>query len=143
MVIGLPVIAAAQSTNWVYTGSLNTAREDHTATLLLNGKVLVTGGQGNYGSLASAELYAGGVSMPFQITSIVQTNASDLLIAWNTTGTSNIVQVSPGAVADGSFSTNSFMDLTNIVVTTATTNFWDVGALTNGAARYYRIRSPQ
>ena len=39
------------------TGSLNTARYLHTATLLLNGKVLVTGGFGMDGNLASVELY--------------------------------------------------------------------------------------
>jgi IPT/TIG domain/Bacterial Ig-like domain (group 2)/Galactose oxidase, central domain len=42
------------------TGSLGTAREDHTATLLQNGKVLIAGGdnfQGGGASLASAELY--------------------------------------------------------------------------------------
>jgi hypothetical protein len=39
------------------TGSLNTARSYHTATLLNNGLVLVTGGYGNSGYLASAELY--------------------------------------------------------------------------------------
>src|SRR5205823_11828316 len=38
------------------TGSLNTAREFHTATLLPNGKVLVAGGVGG-DVLASAELY--------------------------------------------------------------------------------------
>ncbi len=79
---------------------------------------------------------------PFQITSIVRTNVNDLLITWNTTGTSNIVQVGPGVGAAGSFSTNSVTDLTNIVVTTATTNLWDVGAATNRPTRYYRVRSP-
>src|SRR5262249_22656913 len=40
------------------TGNMNTARENHTATLLSNGEVLVTGGDNNTdGYLASAELY--------------------------------------------------------------------------------------
>jgi N-acetylneuraminic acid mutarotase len=43
---------------WVATGSLNTARHNHTATLLRNGKVLVAGGSNENGvALASAELY--------------------------------------------------------------------------------------
>ena len=45
---------------WSDTGSLNTAREYHTATLLPNGKVLVAGGVGDTGFsglLSSAELY--------------------------------------------------------------------------------------
>ena len=39
------------------TGSLNTARYGHTATLLPNGKMLVAGGGGSSGFLSSAELY--------------------------------------------------------------------------------------
>ena len=39
------------------TGSLNDARCFHTATLLPNGKVLITGGSGTLNTLASAELY--------------------------------------------------------------------------------------
>ena len=35
---------AASSGTFALTGSLNTARYDHTATLLQNGQVLVTGG---------------------------------------------------------------------------------------------------
>ena len=45
------------SGTWTATGSLATARDGHTATLLPNGKVLVAGGAGSSGSLASAELY--------------------------------------------------------------------------------------
>jgi hypothetical protein len=42
---------------WTPTGSLNTAREVHTATLLPDGTVLVAGGYGYGGYLASAEIY--------------------------------------------------------------------------------------
>ena len=46
------------SGTWTATGSLNTARFLHTATLLPNGKVLVAGGYNStLGYLASAELY--------------------------------------------------------------------------------------
>ncbi len=39
------------------TGSLNTARGYHTATLLNNGMVLIAGGFNSSGALTSAELY--------------------------------------------------------------------------------------
>ena len=46
------------SGTWTATGSLNTARYYHTATLLPNGMVLVAGGMDSGGSAsASAELY--------------------------------------------------------------------------------------
>src|SRR5713226_8583812 len=40
-----PAHAQATTPSWTYTGSLNTGRVFHTATMLPNGKVLVTGGQ--------------------------------------------------------------------------------------------------
>jgi hypothetical protein len=42
---------------WEMTGAMNTARYGHTATLLPDGKVLVVGGMGIAGALASTELY--------------------------------------------------------------------------------------
>ena len=46
-----------ETAGWQATGSLITGRTDHTATLLDNGQVLVAGGYGAAGYLASAELY--------------------------------------------------------------------------------------
>jgi WD40 repeat protein len=56
--LSTPVQAATGT--WTATGSLQTARDGHTATLLPNGRVLVAGGAthgGPGGVLASAELY--------------------------------------------------------------------------------------
>ena len=54
----LPVNAQTNSGTWVTTGSLNTGRGGHTATLLNDGLVLVVGGSDSGGNdLASAELY--------------------------------------------------------------------------------------
>ena len=54
------VEALAAAGSFALTGSLNTARYGHTATLLPNGDVLVAGGlgvNGSYAPLASAEIY--------------------------------------------------------------------------------------
>src|ERR1035437_8497372 len=56
LVLTLSGIHEAKAASWINTGSLTGSRQNHTATLLLNGKVLVAGG--TYGvSLPSAELY--------------------------------------------------------------------------------------
>ena len=52
------VAHASGSGTWTITGSMTVARTVHTATLLPNGKVLVAGGDGGHGFLASAELYS-------------------------------------------------------------------------------------
>jgi hypothetical protein len=55
--------SAATPFQWDFTGSLNTARYYHTATLLSDGRVLVAGGTGArpgdfpYPGIASTELY--------------------------------------------------------------------------------------
>lgn len=42
---------------WSYTGGINEARYLHTSTLLENGQVIIVGGIGSNGALASAELF--------------------------------------------------------------------------------------
>lgn len=45
------------SQTWTNTGSLNAARYLHTATLLANGKVLVTGGSNHTNAISTSDLY--------------------------------------------------------------------------------------
>jgi hypothetical protein len=49
----------ASAGTFTATGTMTTARQEHTATLLPNGTVLITGGSndGNLTPLGSAELY--------------------------------------------------------------------------------------
>jgi hypothetical protein len=51
------LIQESKAGSFTNTGSLNTTRYSHSATLLENGKVLVAGGENNSAYLASAELY--------------------------------------------------------------------------------------
>jgi len=56
LLLAPPVLSAPNT--WTATGSLSTARAEHTATVLPGGKVLVAGGAGtNNAALASAELF--------------------------------------------------------------------------------------
>ena len=55
-IAAVPAQAAGIGT-WSSTGSMATARQYHSATLLPGGKVLVAGGYGSSGYLSSAELY--------------------------------------------------------------------------------------
>jgi len=166
VVVGSPgraYVFARSGTNWLQQAQLTAIRPDAgdnfgASVAMWDDRVVVgaygedsnaTGVNGNQadnsaiGSGAAYMFMPGAIVPPgFRITSIVRTNDNDLLITWNTRGTTNIVQVTVGAGASGGFSPNDFADVTNIVVATETTNFWDVGAVTNRPARYYRIRSP-
>ena len=58
----------AASGIWTVTGSLNTGRQLHTATLLPSGMVLVAGGaDANFVSINSAELYDPGITSPTKV----------------------------------------------------------------------------
>ena len=54
---GFSITANPKAAIFHPTGTMSTQRQQHTATLLDNGNVLVSGGQNSSGSLASAELY--------------------------------------------------------------------------------------
>ena len=75
----------------------------------------------------------------FRITSIASTE-NDVLVTWTMgSGKTNALQATTGDVTGGF--TNNFADLfiaTNTVGTT--TNYLDVGAVTNVPARFYRVR---
>jgi Bacterial Ig-like domain (group 3)/Bacterial Ig-like domain (group 2) len=55
-IVGTEIYNPAAGT-FTPTGNLNIARENHTATLLASGKVLIAAGSGSQANLASAEIY--------------------------------------------------------------------------------------
>ena len=56
-IVNINILTPVSSGAWIVTGSLNAARFEHTATLLLNDIVLVAGGGNGTDTLASTELY--------------------------------------------------------------------------------------
>jgi hypothetical protein len=101
------------------TGSLTTARQVHSATLLLNGLVLVAGGftDGNPG-LTSAELYQPSSFTPSNLTSIAVSPANPSLL----------VGTAQALVAIGTFSDNSMQQLASVIWSSSDTT---VATVTN------------
>jgi len=79
---------------------------------------------------------------PYQVIGVTQ-QGNDLLVTWVTGGIcqSNILQRAPGT-PDGSYPSN-FTDVFTIPSTDGnTTNYLDVGAVTDFPSAYYRVRIP-
>jgi N-acetylneuraminic acid mutarotase len=91
---------------WTTTDSLAAARSDHTATLLLNGRVLVAGGKDNNGRLSSVERYAVGLGFNSawqpQITAYTSFVTAGVGISLNGSGFQGISQASGGNFQDSS-----------------------------------------
>ena len=91
-----PVAHAQVTGDSIPTGSLNTPRVGHTATLLPNGKVLVAAGYNGTGFLSSAELYdpasgtwsiTGSLNAPrYYPTATLLTNGKVLVVGWDNSG---------------------------------------------------------
>ncbi|HUI06625.1 MAG TPA: hypothetical protein VL486_06430 [Verrucomicrobiae bacterium] len=82
-------------------------------------------------------------SSPYRITAIAR-EGDNVRITWITVGgTTNVVQVSPGATG-GNYNSGTFGDLSPQWIidgaTVTTTNYLDPSGATNRPARYYRIR---
>jgi hypothetical protein len=80
-------------------------------------------------------------TLPFVITSIAR-SGNDINLTYNAQPGTNVIQVSTGSVADGSYN-GSYADLaTNILPLTscaASTPYTDSGGGTNKPTRYYRV----
>ena len=79
-------VALAQHTGTLIpTGDMTTARSYHTATLLLDGRVLLTGGYsvnttGQYSGPASAELYVPSVLVPVQVVNELRFDRTSVVV---------------------------------------------------------------
>jgi hypothetical protein len=93
------------------------------------------------GNAATTNIQIAVTPPPFQFT-FVKANGNDLRMAWTTRGgESYVVQATSSLAVNGS---SGFFDISPVIpapgTATGTTSYTDVGALTNGAAHYYRVR---
>jgi N-acetylneuraminic acid mutarotase len=112
--------SAQTSGTWTNTGSLNTPRAGHTATLLPSGDVLVAGGRDATGDLASAELYtpatgmwtsAGSMSTPRISHSATLLGNGDVLVAGGDNATGVLASAELYTPATGQWRTTGSMSI--------------------------------
>jgi hypothetical protein len=121
---------------WSGTGSLNTGRYGHTATLLPNGEVLAAAGLGFSGWLASAELYAsdggGGLTLVSAASSKKQGNAGTFNIDLPLNGTPG-VECRQGPLGTATSIVFTFSDTVNSVDSTSTSCGRVISTTANGS----------
>jgi N-acetylneuraminic acid mutarotase len=114
--------AAFAAGTWSFTGSLHTARDGHTATLLSNGNVVVAGGESNNLAISSTEVYSP-TTHAWSVTdnlNVARANAQALRLA------NGLVLTAGGCVSNCQGSVTSTAELYN-----STTRVWSItGAMT-------------
>jgi len=114
LALSLSRIEPAQAATWVTNGPMTAARENHTATLLPNGKLLVAGGyNGSY--LPRAELYDPATG------------------TWTLTGSLNVSRANHTA---------TLLPNGRVLVAGGVNSRFADAQTTNSPRRFYRIRSP-
>ena len=114
--------AAFAAGTWTLTGSMHTARDGHTATLLSNGNVVVAGGESNNLAIHSTEVYSP-TTHAWSVTgnlNVARSHAQALRLA------NGLVLVAGGCVSNCQGSVTSSAELYN-----STSRVWSVtGAMT-------------
>lgn len=80
LILAMNITVFAASGTWSPAGSVRTARDGHTATLLPNGSIVVAGGENNNQALASTEVYSQGSWKYSGNLNVARANASAVLL---------------------------------------------------------------
>ncbi len=115
------------------------------SNLVQSGYPQTYGLAGNIGPLPNISnvMVAADALLPLRITSILRTNATNILITWTTVGGLKYALQTNGTLAGGGV-TNNFADFSSVIQApgswASTTNYLDVGGATNRLSRFYRVR---
>jgi N-acetylneuraminic acid mutarotase len=80
LILAMNISAFAASGTWSPAGSVRTARDGHTGTLLPNGNLVIAGGENNNQALASTEVYSQGSWKYSGNLNVARSNASAILL---------------------------------------------------------------
>jgi hypothetical protein len=117
---------------------MNAGRMGHTATLLNNGKVLITGGYDRTTSLSSAELFTLLPGNTFTGTLTLPGWLSSTTISAQFIGTTSAAAINAGALSNDNTTWGSWIAATSGVTATTT---WDVSGEGANQPVYLRLRN--